>query len=745
MLKVPAFKHYEGVTVYPDSDSDTVFYAMADIPNLRYGSDGKPVFVFYKYKEAASTVHEGGSAGGGYVEFDCQLAVSQQQEDAIRADLQDWVNHLYAARGIHPAPQVTLSPATFVDDDKTSVSLLTMQAKPDGSGFITNIIGAGKPSLIGSNIASFAMELTQRGAAFMWQAFQMPNLPIAVVYDIKFLAQIPTLNMHIWMHADQMHTYFEQVTKDIDDSVWGDDDESYTRTVQETFSKYQVAGVDITDWPSDLGGMNGADVEKFKKDMLEQGWSLIEDALKDGMKDKFQATPDADKGAQDDYRSTVRNYFESFSENLDLFYNRSSVIKWPIHPQATMQGFLDTPGPNGQKPNKNDFFKEIDLDDPFFKLIRVRVHCNADFANDPINSVKVHIEYGNTANDFLFTDSTTPQVFQAFIDPALGDKYKYSSTVFYKNSSHTLEVPPKTSNERELVIGVDDMGILNVKVLPGAINWDKINSVQLHMRYADPAHNVQPQEDVLKLDKDSKDQNYTRTIFAPVTQPYQYQPIFFLNDGGQLPFDWSPSSSNPLIVNDMFSDHLSVTLVPTGSDGVNTIMVDLDYEDAAHHYSAQESFSMKPNGDSQNWLVPLWKGASKSFKYRTLLTFKDGTSHQDDWKTESGSMTLQVGEIAADHLIVNLNTDLIDFTAVKLAKVNIHYTDPANTIDSSEDFVFTQAKSAGVTWNIPIKNPALKKYTYNATFYMADATVPHKQIPDTPSSEDTIILEVPTN
>ncbi len=317
MLKVPAFKQYDGVTVYPDSDSDSVFYAIPDVPRLRYGSDGKPVFIFLKYREDASTIKDGSSRGGGYVQFDCELSVPQAQLADITADLQDWVNHLYMARGDSHPPKVQLSTPTYVDDDKTDVQLLTMQPKPDGSGMITNIMGAGKPSLIGSNIASVALELTQRGAALMWQAFQMATLPIAVVYDIKFLAQIPTLNMHLWLNAGQLHTYYEKVTKDIDESVWGDDDQSYTRTTEEIFSKYQIAGVDITDWPSDLGG-NGADIEKFKKDMVEQGWSLIEDALKDGMKDKFQAIPDSAKGSQDDYKTTVRDYFESFSENLDL-------------------------------------------------------------------------------------------------------------------------------------------------------------------------------------------------------------------------------------------------------------------------------------------------------------------------------------------------------------------------------------------------------------------------------------------
>ena len=58
-------------------------------------------------------------------------------------------------------------------------------------------------------------------------------------------------------------------------------------------------------------GCDGSDVEKFKQQMIQEGWSLIEDQLKDGMKDKFSPTAAADQGQAGDFQNTVRDYLQT--------------------------------------------------------------------------------------------------------------------------------------------------------------------------------------------------------------------------------------------------------------------------------------------------------------------------------------------------------------------------------------------------------------------------------------------------
>lgn len=742
MLQLPAIAQYgDWATIYPDGDVDYMFYAIPNLPRLRWFSDGSPAFTFLKYKEA---VQSGGtdptarSLGGGYVQFDCELSLTKAQSDQITADMQSAVNKTYQNRGMQ-APTVQIAPPTWHDSANVSVMLITLPEKSDGSGFINRIATAGKPSLLGSNVATFAADLSQRGAALLWQAFQMATMPVAVAYRLEVMAQIPDLQMHVWLRASQLHQFREQVDKDVDSSVWGDTDQQYTDTMSEIFAKHAVGGVDVTGFDPALAG--STDFAKLKKDMEQQGWALMEQTLQDDMKDKFAPTAAGDKGAQGDYNHTTRDYFEQFTQDLDVYMKDKDTIPWPMAPQASMEGILTQPGPNGQVPKKTDLFKEISLDDPFFRLLQVRIHCNADFEKDPIDSVLVHVEYGTTVDDFKFAAGTFDTTFRAFIDPTLGKTFNYSYQVNYKGTDKVLKVPLQPCKGDQLPINVTDMGYLKMQVMTGTLNWAAIDSAQVRISYEDAANGVPLQEDVIVLKADATAQTYQRMIYAPISQPYKYAVDFFFKNEQRTTIAAASSRETTLVINDMFSDHLAVKLAASGLDQIAKIIVDLDYEDAPHQYNQQATIELSGLKDNDGWSIPLWSGANKDFRYRSLLSYKDGHTVQNDWKTSSGNATIVVGEIFAATLAVSCLSDAVDWTNVKLIKVSAHYVDAANAIDVTDDFVFTPARPVAPPWNVEIKDTTKKSFDYAATFYMNDGT--QRTSSRTAVGDPTIILQTP--
>ena len=90
MLQIPAIKQYDDwATVYADSEDETMFYAIPNLPRLRWIDDNTPAFTFLKFAEA---VHSGNtpdpgqnSLGGGYVQFDCELSLTPDQNKTITA------------------------------------------------------------------------------------------------------------------------------------------------------------------------------------------------------------------------------------------------------------------------------------------------------------------------------------------------------------------------------------------------------------------------------------------------------------------------------------------------------------------------------------------------------------------------------------------------------------------------------------------------------------------------------------
>jgi hypothetical protein len=742
MLQLPQIKQYgDFATVFPDSDSDTTFYVIPNMPRLRW-ENGQPVFLFLKYREAVrSDGADPTSLGGGYVQFDCELALSKGQHDQVAGDLQDMVNRAYRVRGAQ-APPIKLASPIWHDSDKVSVSLLTFPPKADGTGFVTYIAGAGKPSLLGSANASFGMELTQRGAALLWQAFQMPTLPVAVVYHIEFMAEFPAVQMHVWVDASQIHHFHEEIQKDIDSSVWGDTDQSYTDTMQEVFSKWSVGGVTVNSFDPALAGNN--DFAKLKKDMEEQGWAMMEQQLQQDMKDKFAATPDAAKGAQEDYKTTVRDYFQSFDDHLDVTFTDKSTVPWPTGMQASMTMLTSQSGPNGERPVLSQMFREVSLDDPFFQLLQVKIFCNCDFDADPIDSVIVYVTYGARTDSFDFRKAATPTIhtYRTYRDKALGDAFSYSYEVHYKASDKVLKSKPDTKSGTILQIDVKDMGYLKVDIASGAVNWDAIDTLQVRIRYGDQANGVDLAEDAFVLKSGAASQSYSRMIYAPVTHAYEFAVDYFFKNSQRITGTWTPGGKAKLFINDMFSDSLNIRLLAAGDwSAMQKIVVDLDYQDAAHTYGKQTTLELTATGDNQTWLVPVWGGGPEAYRYRQLVVYKDGRMSQGDWTPQSGSAALVVGEQWGAILTIGCMSDLIEWTAVRLVKVTIHYADPANGVDETEDFVFTSAKPSAPPWKLGIKDKTKTSYDYTATYYLPDGS--HRAQTVKNAADETIILQLP--
>jgi hypothetical protein len=228
---------------------------------------------------------------------------------------------------------------------------------------------------------------------------------------------------------------------------------------------------------------------------------------------------------------------------------------------------------------------------------------------------------------------------------------------------------------------------------------------------------------MLKLDQATPSQVYQRLTMTLIDRPYEYKVTYFLKDGQNIQTDWKQDTAPNLMINDVFADRLAVKLIASGGfDRVQKMIADLSYEDGTHNYSAEKTMELSADQDFATWIVPLWNQAPKAFKHRTTLLYKDGHSEQGEWKNASDSQTILIGEVFADYLSVDFITDLIDFTTTRLVKVNLHYVDAANQIDAREDVVFTATKKTAPTWKLPLKNKALKQYSYKVTYYKTDGT-----------------------
>ena len=120
MLKVPAFRTVDGVTVYADDTLWHRFYPVADQPRVRLDADGQPVFLLVKYALSDEELARNPTLprGGGYLNVDVVFELDDAQREAVRANLhrREGRQESYSSSlptGTPRARRVTLTPRVF--------------------------------------------------------------------------------------------------------------------------------------------------------------------------------------------------------------------------------------------------------------------------------------------------------------------------------------------------------------------------------------------------------------------------------------------------------------------------------------------------------------------------------------------------------------------------------------------------------------------------------------------------------
>jgi len=727
MLQIDKFEQIEDVTVYGDDKSDFTFYPVPQTPRFRL-ENGRPAFKFIKYRELRK---EGNDLFGGVCAFDTEFVVAPDKLAAVKAELQNTVNALYQQRGQQP-PQIVVAPLTYTG----GTANLNIG---EGGTLVEKVRGAGKPSLYGNNVATFWVELTKAGATVFEQALQGQGGFVSVVYDLKIWAKLPAITARGWWHASQFYSFVQEI--DTEDNFWSED--SYEESIRETMRKNDVMGTEF----SFVGNpaLSAADQLKMEQEIRAAVTRQLEDAVERNMLKEIEKTdPDTKSLREDqDIEDIKRTVTKTQIADVNISFKESQVIQWNIVPQGLLPNITTMKGPDGKTFNWKDYALEVDLNDPFFQTLEVSVRVNADFANLPIFNVEAKLSYpfgpDKPVQEYVFASPDDVGRFRTFVADQ-NRKYKFVYQVNYKGDSRVFTSEEVMTDDTQLTINVDDLGILVVDIAPGDINFTQVKQAQLVVRYEDQG--IAPIERQFTLTPDKNTYQIREVIFKPRTRPIKYRVKYFMTDGREFEVTEKEQDAPQIYINDPFSAMKTVGLRAVGdlNAKIQSIMVDLVYKDAANNnFTQTKSMALSKATPFFDWTFPVIDENAGEVRYAGTIQYMDGTT-RDIPETVAARSTIQLGDVVADRLEVMVVPDLIDFTAVKLVNVSLHYTDAANQVDERKDLIFKAGEQAK-TWTVDLKNKAARDYKWSARFFMADGT--RKEVTDQPGQGETVILEVP--
>lgn len=735
MLRIDLRHMHEGITVFDDDLAFNKFYVLPNEPRYRLDANGNPVFKFIKYRFPVD--RPGGKKGGGFIIFDVEFVVPEAKMVKIQQQLEDLVRQRAIQRGV-PAPPLEIG--TFIyTSGETLLNLFN-----DSKDLVQSKFNPGQPSLFGNNVTCMGLELTPEGATLAEAALQGKGGVVQVVYKLKFWAKLPPLTVHGWFNSQQFYSFYQTI--DVDWEWW--DEDSYRETIREQTIASQSMGVTVdSNTPLD---------DKVKDEVRSWALETVQKTAEKKMIAALSPVPDDQRKQPDGIENVTRDITKQRIDSFDLWYSESSTVDYGINPQGTLPNLTSLVDKSGQPLKWEDYAVEVDLNDPFFKQVRVDTFVNADFEHLPIHSVEVKVVYdgvpmanlteGEPEGEAVLRKPDAVGHFASFINEALEkDKqwqYTYSYQVNYKGTSQIFQSKDVETNEGALTIGVDDVGILSVDIAAGDLNWSQVDSAQVHISYEDPQEDVVKVEDSFILTKDKNTHLFQKVIFKPVRKSYKYQVKYFMKDGKEYQVKEQEGRGRNLFINDPFNGTKTVKVIAAGDlkNRIANIFLDLNYTDEHNNYVQSKAVTLNASNPFADWVFPVISDTQGVVTYSGTAVLADGTVRPIGQQSATGG-TIVVPKPFVGFVNVLVATDLLDFSACKLVRLSLTYEDDSNLIMERKDYVITPSKKDNQAWQVGICNQANTKYAWQATYFMNDNT--QRTAGSQSATDQTLVLEVP--
>ncbi|MEM7052237.1 MAG: hypothetical protein AAF604_21400 [Acidobacteriota bacterium] len=658
----PPFYSIDDLVVFRDEADPDLFHVLPGRPRLVLqgeGDDAVPRFTLYKYRRDLTDNPEldrTRARGGGLALFEVELPsdrlVRVQREVASQSG----------------RPDARLSPVVF-----RSGTVATLIAHAEEDGLVEDLVDRHPAALTPPHRAAFAVALSAEGASLFEQAANGGELPVGVVYDLRFLALSPSLNAHVKMDYERIYdrfaasvgfTYYVSVRLDVD-LAW--------------LVENDVIQIEITSFT------DGEDARRQQEQVMNLVKArILGDFFRSGIPPKQERGMGALGGmlggllgGEGEITSTsafftLKARYEAVREakHHEMIFAGRTAVELPY----TAVGLLSTMVDDEQAEVR---VEELDLDDPFYSALSVKVSSTIDFESLPdLRSAVVHLEHGDHRKSFEFARPERPsedagEAAEAeatpardhFFEVALTDprQDEYSWHVEYHfddlyddgtvgglgSGPSPIEAGPFHSRDRVLV--VDPFEHFRYRVL--RIRRDPTEEVtrfHLHLRLEDGDTGDEIEQTSLTLD-----QQQVGTIWRHrLTPPDRSLPQLFVRSDwedrrGEIhPGDEEAIAGGTYEARDPFHDDLVVNLHPVADwDRVSQLVVELRYRDGDLAVDRTIPFpagSDQPKAERWALLDP----RRRTYSWRQTVIGKDGSVEQSDW-LDSDHTVLLVGRTAA--------------------------------------------------------------------------------------------------
>lgn len=586
MITYPICYSTKDISVFPDDRDCNLFYLIRTTPILRRDKDNEPIFRATFWSGEKTDDYDKVVAGlkGGYIRFDINLGISEEEEMKIKEDLiragvpKKRYNELkseYEKRkklfSNKPMNSELLQKklAEYEKDKKDKKEQRPNYKAEEGQGFMSAIAeadyttldepatradkiafgsilftegtvdlvqekdgtlvnwhsGGGQPAMIGDNNSANYLSLTPTGAAVFYKMIKNRSYDTGIRFNLKFKMRLPALNIRIYAASEQ--TNFSWIDH-IDKGCTGDIN---AREITQILTDQGYIKIDVTSGEGDLP-------EEIVAGVRESMMSLVTKKVEDVIQTRIAAMTPEER--QSKSKQIVAEEFKSF---VQMDYNEQVVIEKNVAPQATICDFFK--GISDEQIKR--MINMVDLAEEEFSFTRIAACASAPW--DEVERVLVDAEYVSLPDNDknrrwsgMFT-SANPSIEDAkqiwTFRPPKNDngKIKYKTTVLLKGSDKPIVLPEQTTTGTYLMVGVGHIGNIDIEInahpnVPYLANELKPTGmlVDVKYQYDKPDGKKVTVNDQLVIDDPGLKGEYTKKIGALMDKPIRYKVTYIFKD-----------------------------------------------------------------------------------------------------------------------------------------------------------------------------------------------------------------------
>ncbi len=560
-------------TCYGDSIDKNTFYVVPEIPVFVARDAKSPYFMFYKYRSEDTQ--------GGYAQFTVMLPQPDSEmkkkisiellgklKDPLIAKSTLIVKYVQAEQASVADPEnATKKTAmdtalrnTGLNDDqaarfvalydsnqgndqfvpeltpieiKLEVPRLTSaQASlilDSNEKFYRQIPTTVSPSGLGDNNTVFSLSLTGEGATLFEQVLKGTdtNSSVGIRFDFSLDASLPAAKVTV--------SYDSEITKSVTQNItyhtWSADE----KKIEREYIEKGAIKVDVqTGLSYEEMGMTEEQYIKWKEGLTAWGQKQVEQILSSqtGLDMSLELLNDAD--GFDKFKSSL-----SETKSFTRVYEENSVVSFSIAPQTQLPSIQSIVGVD----NLKDYFKEYDLNDPFYQYIQPEFFVTQDLAKYNVANIVVTAVYdkdNQSTLQFSPGDSEPKKTGKWFINPELGRAFKYSYTVNFTGMQAKPYHSGELQSDQDLVISINvaECGIVyaDISTLLDPMGWKVFSQVVIKTQYSDPDKGVKLKTNSQVVSESTPPQPFIYPIGVDVDKPIYFSTDYYALDGDSLTY-----------------------------------------------------------------------------------------------------------------------------------------------------------------------------------------------------------------